>query len=61
VKAPLVFALHGLGGTHTSLLRGNALVPTLATKRSMGRASNGRPASDTSTEIPESVSISNTR
>jgi predicted esterase len=25
VKAPLVFALHGLGGTHTSLLRGNAL------------------------------------
>jgi predicted esterase len=25
VKAPLVVALHGLGGTHTSLLRGNAL------------------------------------
>jgi predicted esterase len=24
-KAPLVFALHGLGGTHNSLLRGNAL------------------------------------
>lgn len=24
-KAPLVIALHGLGGTHTSLLRGNAL------------------------------------
>jgi predicted peptidase len=25
VKAPLVIALHGLGGTHTSLLRGSAL------------------------------------
>ena len=24
-KNPLIFALHGLGGTHTSLLRGNAL------------------------------------